>query len=47
MLTAVCTFTLDIFTCDEIKENSDKMRPFYDRLDNLKKLMPLIGMDKF
>ena len=47
MLTAVCSFTLDVFKCEEIRDRREKMRPFADRLDNLKKLIPLLGMEKF
>ena len=44
LLTAVCTFALDVFETDEIVKDSDFMKPFFEVIMNLIELMPYLGV---
>ena len=35
LLTAICTFALDLFECKDIVTDEDEMAPFYDELKNM------------
>ena len=36
LLTAVCTFAYDVFECEEIMADEERMMPFYKVISNLK-----------
>ena len=47
LLTAVCTFALDLFECDELRTNQDVMQPYYDEMQSMMHLIPYMGFEKY
>ena len=47
LLTAICTFALDLFMCEEIKNNENNMRPYYDKMKDMYYLVPYLGFDSY
>ncbi len=47
LLEAVCTFALDLFESDNIINDEEYSRPFFEALDNFKTLLPFLGGDKY
>ena len=47
LLTAICTFALDLFECDDLRQNGDFMKPWSDRMNNLKEMIPYLGGEKY
>jgi len=47
LLEAVCTFALDLFETDNIMNDEEYSRPFFESLDNFKTLLPFLGGDKY
>ena len=47
LLTAICTFALDLFECEEIKNNEEFMAPFHAKISDMKHLIPYLGFDKY
>lgn len=43
LLTAICSFTLSLLSCEEIKTDKEFMLPFYERLSNLRFMLPYMG----
>jgi hypothetical protein len=47
LLTAITTFSLDLFECKDIINNEDYMTPFYNEIKNMEELIPYLGFDKY
>lgn len=47
VLTAICTFTIDLFESPEIKLKSEAMEPYAKELENMEHLLPYLGGDKY
>lgn len=47
LLTAVCTFALYLFNCEEIRFNKRNMTPFYEMTSDLNNLIPYMGFEKY
>jgi hypothetical protein len=47
LLTAICTFALDLFECEDILNDEENMEPFYHDLKNMQELIPYLGFDKY
>lgn len=47
LLTAICTFALDLFECDELKYNEEFMMPFHAKISDMKHLIPYLGFEKY
>ena len=47
LLTAVCTFALDMFECEDILNNEEIMNPFFIELKSMQELIPYLGGDKY
>lgn len=43
LLTAICSFTLNLLQCEEIKKYKEVMLPFYEKLSNLRFMLPYMG----
>ena len=47
LLTAICTFALDLFECYELKFNEEFMFPFHAKISDMKHLIPYLGFEKY
>ena len=47
LLTAICTFALDLFECEELKNNEQFMLPFHAKISDMKHLIPYLGFEKY
>lgn len=47
LLTAICTFALDLFECDELRWDATVMEPFYEKMSNMKYMIPYLGFDMY
>ena len=47
LLTAICTFGLDLFECDEPRQSQADMEPFHKNLSDMKYLIPYLGFDNY
>lgn len=47
ILTAVCTFALDVFESRQVKENEEVMEPFYVAIGNMLEVLPILGGNKY
>ena len=47
VLTAICTFTIDLFESPEIKNSTKEMEPYANELENMEHLVPYLGGDKY
>lgn len=47
VLTAICTFCIDLFESDEIKGTSEAMAPYAFELENMSELISYLGGEKY
>jgi len=47
LLRAICTFAYDVFECDEVMINEDKMAPYQRAIQNLKNMIPYLGFEMY
>jgi hypothetical protein len=47
LLTAICTFALDLFECDELRFDQQMMEPFHKNLSDMKYLIPYLGFGNY
>jgi hypothetical protein len=47
LLTAVCTFALDVFEAPEVENDAKIMKPFYEGTKSMVELMPYLGGSKY
>lgn len=47
LLTAICTFALDLFETEELRVNQDIMEPFYNCISDLNYMIPYLGFDSY
>ena len=47
LLTAICTFALDLFECPQIRNDPVVMAPFHKNMSDMKYLVPYLGFDSF
>lgn len=43
LLTAVCQLCYDLFEHEDVKDDPEKMEPFFIRMDYMRELMPYLG----
>ena len=47
LLTAVCTFALDLFQCKELRYRKRFMEPFFNKMANMKYMVMYMGFDRY
>lgn len=47
LLTAICTFAIDLFECDELRYDEENMREFSNTIRDLQHLLPYLGFDMY
>lgn len=47
LLTAICTFALDLFQCEELRFHALVMEPFYEKMSNMKYMIPYLGFEMY
>ena len=47
LLTAICTFALDLFECPDVRYDAVVMAPFHKNMADMKYLVPYLGFDSF
>jgi hypothetical protein len=47
LLTAICSFALDLFECEELRYDQKMMEPFHKNLSDMKYLIPYLGFGNY
>ena len=47
LLTSVCTFALDLFECRELRYCKKRMQPYFDKMVNMKYMIPYMGLERY
>ena len=47
LLTAVCKFANDILEYPAIRDDVEEMRPYHERMQSLKYMIPYLGFEKY
>ena len=47
LLTAVCTFALDLFQTEDLKYHEEFMEPFSEKIQSLNQMIPYLGGEKY
>lgn len=47
LLTAVVTFCYDLFECEDIRFDEEKMKPFHEVIKNMEFMMPYLGFHMY
>lgn len=47
LLTAICTFALDLFRCEELRTSALEMAPYYEKMSNMKYMIPYLGFEMY
>ena len=47
LLTAICTFAYDVFECEEIMDDEERMSPYQQAIQNLNFMIPYLGFERY
>ena len=47
LLTAVCTFCYDLFECEDIRFDAERMAPFHEVIKNMEYMTPYLGFHMY